>query len=150
MRALLASALGLTLIVATTVDLKTRRLPDGCALVVALSGATLAVLRASQAILTGVIAMVAAALCLMALRRVNQARQGDPGLGLGDVKLIAALALWLGAATPWMVVIACLLGLVAVPFLLGADRKIPFGPMIAIAAWSVGVALERGITPWRL
>lgn len=148
LEAALMSGLGLALLAAAAVDSKVRRLPDVCATLVALCGVGLS-LRAGGAQLTaGLVASGACVLVLLALREAGRRRRGDPGLGLGDVKLIAALALWLGAATPVMVVVASGLGLLAAPWLRGADRRLPFGPMIAAAAWVVGIAMQRGWGLW--
>jgi leader peptidase (prepilin peptidase)/N-methyltransferase len=74
---------------------------------------------------------------------------GEPGLGLGDAKLVAALALWLGSATAYMILLATLLGLtVAVLGRAGPRQPLAFGPMIAAAGWAVGVAKESGAFAW--
>jgi leader peptidase (prepilin peptidase)/N-methyltransferase len=86
---------------------------------------------------------------LLPLRKVFVRRMGDPGLGLGDVKLVAALALWLGPATPTMAVLACVLGLaVAVWRRVPRGQAMALGPMIAVAGMTVGMLAERGALPW--
>jgi len=63
------------------------------------------------------------------------------GLGGGDVKLGAALGLWLGAeASLLMLALAFVLGGVAALVLLLAGtrkRTLPFGPFLGVAAWLV-------------
>ena len=100
LRGALLAVLGLILIATVTVDWKAKRLPDAFSLLLAALGASLAWLRSPEALLTGGIAALTALLLLGGLRWLTRGRGGEPGLGLGDVKLVAALALWLGAATP--------------------------------------------------
>ncbi len=62
------------------------------------------------------------------------------GMGFGDVKLAAALGLWLGAGKSLlMLFLACILGGVPALFLLllklrGGGDALPFGPFISIGA----------------
>ena len=72
------------------------------------------------------------------LRRLRRLR-GREGLGLGDVKLIAAAALWVGPfGISWLVLAACVsaLAMVLAMQLAGQplDRatRLPFGPHIAL------------------
>jgi leader peptidase (prepilin peptidase)/N-methyltransferase len=87
---------------------------------------------------------------LLALRELRRRRasDGDPGLGLGDVKLFAGLALWLGAATPWALVAAASLGLVGWTLGGRGSGRIAFGPALAAGSWAVGVARDGGLIPW--
>jgi len=142
--------LGFALLAAAVVDLRIRRLPDPLTLAVALAGAGLAAGRGPGALAGGAVAATLAALVLLAIRALSARRSGEPGLGLGDVKLIAALALWLGPATPLMVVFAAGLGLLAAGLDRGGEPRRPFGPALALAGWGVGLALELGGSPWAL
>jgi leader peptidase (prepilin peptidase)/N-methyltransferase len=74
-------------------------------------------------------------------------RSGEPGLGLGDVKLLAALALWLGLATPWLIAAASLLGLLLMAITRPKDGRLAFGPAIAVSAWTIGIIGEAGQWP---
>ena len=56
-------------------------------------------------------------------------------LGLGDIKLIAALTPWLGDRLPWMLLFASL-GAAGV-LLLRRQRSLPFGPFLLSASWLV-------------
>ena len=54
-------------------------------------------------------------------------------MGLGDIKLLFMVCLYSGAYMGlWILVLACLFGLVAVLF--SRKRLIPFGPCISLAA----------------
>lgn len=147
LRAVAVALLGLVLISAGAVDAKSQRLPDSLTLAAAVLCAVLAWTRSPAAGLAGLIAAAIAMAMLQGLRWIAHARNGEPGLGFGDVKLIAALALWLGADTPWMVVGAASLGLVAVAVLRPPGGRLPFGPPIAAAAWTLGFVREAHLWP---
>jgi len=146
-RAIAVSSLGLVLIAASAVDWKIKRLPDLLTLAVGLIGAGLAITRGPLTLLAGLVASALLVLCLQLLRRWSMQRRGDPGLGFGDVKLAGALALWLGAGAPWMILGASVLGLVTMVLVKPSDGRLPFGPAIAIAAWVVGLGVEWGSWP---
>jgi len=70
--------------------------------------------------------------------------RGRQGMGMGDIKLLGALGLFLGPYTLMVLLLASVLG--AVVGLIGgrgsmaSGRKIPFGPFLAAAALIVTVA----------
>jgi leader peptidase (prepilin peptidase)/N-methyltransferase len=142
---LAVAVLGLVLIAAAAADLASCRLPDVASLATAILGLGLAMHRSPAAALTGLAAAALTGGTLLLLRRGFAARRGDPSLGLGDVKLAAALALWLGAATPWAMAVAGLLGLAQICLTKSADGKIAFGPVLAASGWAVGLALQAGL-----
>ena len=144
--ALLVATLGLLLLAASVFDAKTRRLPDALTLAAALICAGLALVRGLPHLALNAAVAMAAILVLEALRRLFGRAKGEAGLGFGDVKLIAALALWLGALTPWMVTLASVAGLAAVALWRPAERRIAFGPFIAAAAFGLGLLMEA--RPW--
>ena len=139
------AVLGLVLIAAGAADVASRRLPNLASLAVAVLGLGLAWQRGSVALFVGLVAAAITGGVLLLLRRLSSARTGEPGLGLGDVKLAAALALWLGAATPWAIAAAGLLGLAQVRMMKPGDGRIAFGPALAAGGWTVGLALQSGL-----
>ncbi len=144
-QALLLGALGLVLLASSIVDARTLRLPDLLTAAAAVLCATLASLQGLEALLVGLATAVAAGVVLQCLRWGFQAAKRDPGLGLGDVKLIAALALWLGPATAWVVVLASVGGLVLMAMMRPKDGRLAFGPLIAGSAWIIGLAMEANL-----
>ncbi|MGK6356969.1 prepilin peptidase [Sphingomonas sp. DT-207] len=73
-----------------------------------------------------------------------RALRGRHGLGGGDPKMLGGIGLWLGwASLPLVVLGACFVGLAAVLLLMLAGRRIggsmrlPFGTLLAIAAFGV-------------
>lgn len=128
------------------IDLWSMRLPDPLVAGLGLgAGVPLAVLapgRIGSALLAGVV--VGAGYLLIALL------PGD-GLGLGDVKLGAVLAVVLGLAGGWSAVVAGLLvahliGAGVAVFLLATRRRriFPFGPALLLGAL-LGLLVEGGL-----
>ncbi len=145
-RGSLLAILGLLLLTLAVVDARTLWLPEVLLGAVSLVGVALAALRSVGNLELGAIAAAVTLLVTLAVRWMSARGGKAPGLGFGDVWLLSALALWLGLATPWLVVAASLLGLVAfvVP---GADRRRPWGPAICAAGWAIGMAGEFGVWP---
>ena len=147
-RAVLLAALGFALLASALADLKTRKLPDLLTLAAAVLAACLAVSSSLSALIEGCATAAIAFIVLEAVRRGFLYLRREPGLGFGDVKLVAALALWLGLATPWAVALASVFGLAAFGIARPKDRRMAFGPSIALAAWLVGMSREVGW--WRI
>jgi leader peptidase (prepilin peptidase)/N-methyltransferase len=144
-RAMLLTALGLVLLTASLIDLRTQRLPDGLTLAAGLISFSLSATGAPGALTTGLIAAGATFLLMEALRRGFELLRRRSGLGFGDVKLLTALALWLGIATSWAVALAATAGLAVVALVRPADGRIAFGPLIAGAALIIGLIGEAGL-----
>lgn len=144
-RAGLLAALGLVLLATSVIDARSRRLPDVLTAIVALIGFGLAAQRGEAAI--GLAAGGVAFLLADGVRRGFLLVRKRPGLGFGDVKLIAALAVWLGLATPWAVVAAAVLGLATFAIVRPADGRLAFGPALAAAGFAVGLMVEAGVLP---
>ena len=145
--AALVAALGLVLLAASVFDLKTRRLPNRLTTASAALAAALAATHDGPSLVEGLIAAAVTVLLLQVLRLGYARWRGETGLGLGDVKLLAGLAIWLGIATPWAVVAASALGLAGVAICPPKDRKLAFGPFIAAGALLIGLWKETPAWP---
>lgn len=132
----LAAALG----IAAATDLACRIVPNGCVAAAAALGAVRAALRGTLpgAALGALATLVVLLLAAAASRRAT----GRPGVGGGDVKLLAAAGLWVGPALGLAVVGAsCLLGVAgwAVAWAAARARRrpapegIPLAPAVALA-----------------
>lgn len=130
------------LLTTSVVDLRTFRLPDRLTLAIAVMCLGLSVLNGAAAILAGLAAALTTFLLLQLLRLAGRRGGKDAGLGFGDVKLLSALALWLGLATPWALALGAVAGLVAILVGKPADGRLPFGPFIAASSLAVGVLQE--------
>ncbi|CAL4869729.1 Prepilin peptidase PppA (plasmid) [Asticcacaulis sp. MM231] len=137
----LTGFLCLCLLTAALIDLKTMRLPDVLTALVA--ACALAIGAMTNTWQYGLVAAVAAFIILFALKWYLERRHQRGMLGLGDVKLVAALALWLGARTPAILAFAAIM---ALGFVVLRRRKgaVPFGPFIAVASFVLGVLVPEG------
>ncbi len=142
LQASLVAALGLALLAASIVDAKTCRLPDPTTLAVGACAAGLALASGISPAAIGLCAATMTLLVLEGCRRGFARARGRAGLGFGDVKLAAALALWLGTGAPWMIVAASIGGLGFYALARPTEDRIPFGPFIAAAAWIIGFGQE--------
>jgi leader peptidase (prepilin peptidase)/N-methyltransferase len=142
-RGWLVALLGFILLGAAVFDARTQRLPDALTAVAAVLCAVLAWTRSLEALETGAIAALIAFVVIEAIRHGYRALRDREGLGFGDVKLIAALALWLGAAIPWAVAVASLAGLgTALALRRAPEARLPFGPFLAFGGFSAGLCAE--------
>ena len=133
----LLAALGTVLLGLTLTDLRTLRLPDT---LIACTGALSAALAWMTATLgVGLFAAAATFALLELLRRGFIALRSAPGLGFGDVKLLAALAIWLGPRTPLALALACVFALLARAATRTLAGRAAFGPAIVCAAWVLGL-----------
>jgi leader peptidase (prepilin peptidase)/N-methyltransferase len=138
-RAVMLAGLGLALLASSIVDMRSQRLPDGLTLAAGGIGATLAAQRSIESLLIGCATAAGAFALLELVRRGYQRFRSEPGLGFGDVKLVSALAIWLGLAIPWALVLAAVGGLVGMVIFRPRRRRLAFGPYIAASAWIVGL-----------
>ncbi|KQP93245.1 hypothetical protein ASF60_14975 [Methylobacterium sp. Leaf113] len=142
--------LGLILVLAALIDLRWFRLPDRLTVPLGAIGLMAALLRGDADV--AVTAMVLAGGIFLGLRWGCRALCGRDGLGLGDVKLVVALAAWLSPERLLDVIVLAALGGSAFgilqPLIQGQGRsggeawrrRLPFGPFLAAAFWSVWIA----------
>jgi leader peptidase (prepilin peptidase)/N-methyltransferase len=146
-RAILLAALGFVLLTLAVVDAKVQRLPDFLTILVLGLTIGLAWRGPADALMIGLISG-GAMFGLLALVRYSPMVLGRaPGLGLGDVKLLAALAVWLGPLAPIAMTAAAVSGLCGFLVLRPGNGRLAFGPFIAASAWIVGMTREAGAWP---
>jgi leader peptidase (prepilin peptidase)/N-methyltransferase len=132
------------------IDLRRGIIPDGMNLAIAVLGLTRTIVAGG--IMAGAEAIrdaiVVGALCWL-LRRSYFAWRKIQGLGLGDVKFLAAAAIWVGLpGTAMLVLIAAVTALVAAGGLqisghsLTRQTSLPFGPFLAVGLVST-LALQQ-------
>ncbi|KQQ25369.1 peptidase A24 [Methylobacterium sp. Leaf123] len=139
-------------VAAATIDLRRRIIPDRVNLALLVLGLGASLLRgpALPQLGASLAAAAAAFLLLWSLRAAYARLRGRTGLGLGDVKFIAAAAAWTGlAGLPLMILVASLSALAAVGLAVLAGRRLdgtsrlPFAPFLALG---LHVALLAGHT----
>lgn len=146
-RAGLVALIGLTLLGQSALDIRALRLADAATAGLTLMALALAALSGWIGLVAGLAAGLVTFATLEGLRRGYLALRRQPGLGQGDVKLAAALAVWLGLATPWAVVGAAVLGLIGAVVLRPGSARFAFGPYLAASAWLTGLGLELWTRP---
>jgi leader peptidase (prepilin peptidase)/N-methyltransferase len=142
-------ALGWTLLVLATVDALALRLPDILTLPLIAAGIAVAWWLPEwrlpdQDIKDHVIGAAVGLASFYSIAVLYRAVRGQEGLGLGDMKLAGAAGAWLGwQALPFVVLLACAVGLVSVGIAVirrgksALEERIPFGIALAAAIWVV-------------
>jgi leader peptidase (prepilin peptidase)/N-methyltransferase len=136
--------LGWWLLALAWIDARSFRLPDVLTLPLIAAGLAEAAWLEPEALTNRAVAAAAAFAALWLVARAYRTVRGREGLGLGDVKLMAAAGAWVGIAPlPIVMFTGAVLGLAYAGALwlrgakLGATTKLPFGPFLAGAIWVV-------------
>lgn len=147
---------GSGLLTLATIDAKTRWLPDVMTLPFLTAGLLIQLWPESRSVgIEGsIIGMLMGGLPLWVMATLYRWKTGKDGLGLGDVKLVAAMGAWSGpAAIPFTIALGAACGLVWGFFTARhkawLKRRIAFGPFLVIGyAVSVLVSWYSGWLPW--
>lgn len=145
--AALVASLGISVVT----DLKRRIVPNGCVVAASASGLAYALIKATigaggfGVVARAVTGGVTVLLVMLAAAMLSVRASGTQGVGGGDVKLLAAVGVWLGPVGGLLAVgLACLLGVVswgivrlAAAFSAAGKapaHEMPLAPAIAVAA----------------
>lgn len=138
----IACGLGWLLLLLAAIDWRYRLLPDALTLSLAIYG--LFVAAVDNRVVEAAIGAAAGLAAFAAVRWLYARIRRREGLGLGDVKLIAAAGVWVGwIGLPSVVLIASLaaLAVVGIGAVRGrrvrADDAVPFGSFLAFGCWIV-------------
>jgi leader peptidase (prepilin peptidase) / N-methyltransferase len=123
------------------IDIRKGIIPDWMNVAIAVLGMSKALLwGGAPAALDAALRGIAIGIVIWLLRRLYFRARGVQGLGLGDVKFLAAAGIWVGiAGLPTLLLIATLTALGSIGVLLLSGRalttrtSLPFGPFLAIA-----------------
>ncbi len=129
-------------------DLELHVIPDTATLAVAICGLAHPILVGhSPSIVTVLVALTVIGM-LALLGEIYWRHHGVEALGLGDVKLIGAGTLVVGAEKLWIVILLSTSGGIVAALLAQrrGDRGIPFGPFLAYAIFSVAAFAGTGIS----
>ena len=124
------------LILISLIDYKTQIIPDGLVGVIAVSGALYNLLYVPHGVIDMLLGAAVGFAVMLAIFVISRG-----GMGGGDVKLSAAVGLWLGVeGTPLFLLLAFITGGVISLLLLVSGIKskgdaVPFGPFLCLAAF---------------
>lgn len=126
-----------TLVLLACIDARTGLLPDALTLPLMWAGVLVAWLGQGPTLHDSVAGLMLAYAVPASLRLLWRWRRGVEALGLGDVKLLAALGAWLGPARVFdVLLLACVLGTVyalARRHRLDPPGTVAFGPFLVLA-----------------
>lgn len=121
------------------IDARHQVIPDVLNLALAAGGLAYSSRQGAPALYLAVVGALVTLAVLLAVRAVYHRRRGRQGLGMGDVKLFTASALWVGPfGISWLVLAACASALATALALRLSKRpvkpttRLPFGPHIAL------------------
>jgi leader peptidase (prepilin peptidase) / N-methyltransferase len=123
----------LMLVAAGIIDLRSRRIPNRLLAAGVAVGLPLLALADPGSLPGRIVAMTVAGAAFLAIALIR-----PDGFGMGDVKMIATMGLFLGGAVLWAVLVAlCAGSLLGVVLLLrdgrgAAKSTFPFGPFLAL------------------
>jgi leader peptidase (prepilin peptidase)/N-methyltransferase len=134
------------------IDLRRGIIPDWLNLFIAVAGLTRAwVLEGWDASLASALEGLIIGGIVFALRWLYFRFRGHHGLGLGDVKLLAASATWVGVAgIPMQLLVGSITALIAAVALYVYGRSmtrqtaLPFGPFLALGLLATLVLQQQG------
>jgi prepilin signal peptidase PulO-like enzyme (type II secretory pathway) len=124
------------------VDTKEMRIPDGLSALLLVGGLTFWLVTARENLPTQSLSGAALASAMWLIRLGHSRITGRIGLGLGDIKMAGAGALWINPLLlPLFVFAASAGGLVYALFFARSDRggRLPFAPFLAIGLFSCWV-----------
>lgn len=145
---------GWQLLTIASIDLTRLLLPNLLNLLLAVSGLLVGLALEPSALVDHLIGGCGGFVALWVVRHGYRLIRGREGLGGGDPKLLGAIGCWLGwQPLPILVLAASLFGLAYVALELlrgnrfGSERRLPFGALLAAAAFATWFALNvRGPT----
>lgn len=137
-------ALGWILLALAVIDTRTGLLPDVLTLPLLLLGLAVAAFGDAAQFLSHLLGAAAGLASFGAIAWLYRYWRGRAGLGLGDVKLLAAGGAWIGwEGLPSVVFIAAFSSLAAALFIglggkgLTLEQKLSFGPGLCLGIWLV-------------
>ena len=117
----------------TANDLVDRTIPDAASTFVAILGFLVTVGGEHGSAWPTIVLSISLLITLAWLGSLYWRREGEEALGLGDVKLIAAGTLLVGAQSVWIMLVLASVGGIAGALLSrkSGNRGVPFGPFLA-------------------
>lgn len=141
------------LLLVSAIDAKTLRIPNWLTAILFLAGTAMLVGSDAMTIAIHIGSSVAIYLLMAGLSQAYRRIKGVNGLGLGDAKLLAAFAVWVGPF--WLAPIVFIASSTAIVFALmrrllsgtSLGRVVPFGPFLSLAFFVCWCASSLGQFP---
>lgn len=138
----LSVALAVLLAAICAIDARFGIIPDKLVAAMAASGLLAVWLLDPDEVMHRIAEVIIVAVAMAALRAVYRWVRGYDGLGLGDVKFLAAATFWIGFRSLPALLLIAVASALASAFLLKSARyevdgrhAIPFGPHLAVGLW---------------
>ncbi|MFD1788790.1 prepilin peptidase [Sphingomonas floccifaciens] len=147
--AVAGAVFGWLLLLAGAIDFVAFRLPNPVTMTIALLGLATGLAGLEPDLTDRAIGGVAGFGVLWLISAAYVRARGRIGLGGGDAKLLGAIGLWLGwRALPWVVLVACMLGLGwAAARRMRRDDRLPFGTVLGAAAFALWLITTSNAGP---
>ncbi|MCU0828301.1 MAG: prepilin peptidase [Tabrizicola sp.] len=116
-------------------DLKSQTIPDPAIIMLTVFGLAHGILTRAPSLPADLFCAFGAVICLYFAGELIWRRKGVDALGVGDVKLIGAGFLVVGAPFAWLMIVLASVGGIVAAMLTARqeDHGIPFGPFLAYA-----------------
>jgi leader peptidase (prepilin peptidase) / N-methyltransferase len=149
--ALVAAAFGWVLLTLAVLDLRHFWLPDRLTLPLLFFGMVINAISSGIGLEASVIGALVGYLSLWGINVAFRMLRQRDGLGGGDAKLFAAIGAWVGwSVLPLVLLGASIVGICAILSMRLRGREIeqgtavPFGACLALVAWPLWIACQRG------
>lgn len=144
------AALGVLLLIAAAIDIRTMRIPNVLNAVIAAAG-LVATWLLQRDIVTALLGLTLGYAFIFLANAAYRGVRGHDGVGMGDAKLLAGAGAWVGwAGLPFIVLIGSATGLAYVAAARVAGRHLgpldtlPFGPFLCIGTLVVWIVQVFG------
>jgi leader peptidase (prepilin peptidase) / N-methyltransferase len=133
----------------SAIDVDRLKLPDVLTMGLLFAGLFDAALDGTEVLLERAIGAAVGYAVLVLVATTYRSARGVEGLGRGDAKLLAAGGAWIGWAN--LPIVLLIASACALPVALGRanltaqDRRLPFGPFIALGVWTCWVWFSASI-----
>jgi leader peptidase (prepilin peptidase) / N-methyltransferase len=134
------------------IDFRLHIIPDKLNIALFAMGCAAVAITGQPQMLDALLGVVLAAAVFLAVRFAYKKLRRIEGLGLGDVKFLAASGVWVGATgLPWLILFASISGLafaLAVSLVfgnIGQKTRLAFGPHLALGTLATWIAKSSNI-----
>ncbi len=116
-------------------DIRSRTLPDAATAILAVCGICVCIRNAPETLWSALLGAAAVFVLFWAVGEAWFHLSGTEGFGIGDAKLLAASAFWVGSSLIWVVLGLACIGGIALALVSREIRQsgVPFGPFLAYA-----------------